>query len=110
MKIPYKYPLVFSFLLFLTAIGFAQQTESGFKLKEEKIKTNVYEIRLTGLRSEVQAQYLDQTLLKRESVISSFTSLGDEICTLEAMKELKQGLITEVIETAGLGVAKTFDK
>lgn len=94
---------------FATQPIFGQNQKPGLYLKEVKVKTLVYEIKITGLGGPTSASNLDNMLGSREGVISANTDHLTSICRLEATKDYDRKLIEYLLGIQGLGIAKSFE-
>lgn len=79
----------------------------GIAVVETRAKTFVYEIKLKAVANVDQATALDQLLLSRQGVLSAATDWNRRTCRVEALKQLQPKYLKDVVEAAGLQVAKS---
>jgi hypothetical protein len=85
-------------------------TSPGIVLVAQNLKTNSYEIKLTAVRDASQAQLLDSKMLAKYGIVSCVTEWTTKICRVEATRKVTEDHLRQVVEMAGLKVAKTFNE
>jgi hypothetical protein len=92
-------------LLVLLTAGFAKaQTTPGVKVKENKGKTIVYEVSVSGADSPALCQYLDQKMKEKPGVVSSVTNPQTGICTVEASPSTPVESFKSAVKNAGFEI------
>jgi hypothetical protein len=99
-------------LLILPATSVLAQApqHEGIILKETRVKSNIYQIRVVGLGGPISAHQLDETIGSRQGVLSCQTDPQTSICTVEALKTFDKKWFEQLLEIHGLKIAKTFEQ
>lgn len=112
MKKQFFTPVIFllGFFFIISGKSFGQTaTDAGIRVKEDKGKTFVYEVKVTGMQSAVQAQYLDSKMKAKYGVVTSASDASTGICTVEAVKDILPTHLSQIVKSAGFEVSKTFN-
>jgi hypothetical protein len=84
-------------------------TLPGIVKTAELAKTNVFELKLSGMTSEAQASAFDALMLSKHGVLTCVTNPTTHVCRVEALKRITERNLEDVVTVAGYKIAKTFN-
>jgi hypothetical protein len=85
------------------------RSQAGIVLTAEHLKTNVFEMQITGITHIDHARSLDAHLRAKYGVVSANTVFSTQVCKVEVRKDITALDLQSVVEAAGFKIAKKFN-
>lgn len=87
--------------------GPSTELRPGLAVVEQRVKSNIFEIKLKSVANADQGQALDNLLTSKQGILSAQTDWNKRICRVEALSAITGQHLEALIRLSGLEIAKT---
>lgn len=87
--------------------GPSTELRPGLAVVEQRVKSNIYEIKLKTVANADQGQALDNLLTSKQGILSAQTDWSKRICRVEALSAVTGAHLEALVRQAGLEIAKS---